>query len=135
MSLPLFDLGYWFSPVAAEVSGGIGQAIFVFFLLVFIMGLVARIHGPKRMPDRFAKRLVRNIGAALVIMGALGTVLFFLSSENIPFFGARFWYPAWLLCLAAWVGFYLWKAKKDIPVLREKQNVRKEMDAYLPKKK
>ena len=133
--VPVYLPSYWLTLEPAVVTGGIGQVIFLCFLVVFTIGIVARITGPARMPDRFAKRLVKQVGTALVIMGALGVILYFFSYENVRLFGARIWYPVWLIGLVSWLGYYAWTAKKKIPLLRASQTARKEINAYLPKKK
>lgn len=129
------SLSYWLTFDPPIVSGMIGQALFFLFLICFAMGCAARIVGVKRMPDKHAERLMDKVGLALLVMGFFGVVLFFFSYEKIRLFGARFWYPLWLVGLIAWIGYYGYVAKKRIPLWRHEEEERKCKDAYLPARK
>jgi peptidoglycan/LPS O-acetylase OafA/YrhL len=128
-------LSYWLTFDPPVVSGGAGQILFFLFLACFAAGCAARMVGVKRMPDKHAERLMDQVGLALLVMGFLGVMLFFFSYERIRLFGARFWYPVWLLGLILWVGYEGWLAKKKIPLWRREEEERKQKNAYLPGRK
>jgi len=134
-SIPLYQPGYWLTLQPPEVGGGLGHLLFVFFLLVFLVGMTARIIGPQRVTDKYAKKIVKKIGAMLVTMGLLGVFLFFLSYEDVQLFGARFLYPIWLLGFLGWGGHLYWFFKKKLPQTRQQQQQLQTQRSYLPRKK
>ena len=129
------SLAYWLTLDPPIMSGWIGQMIFLLFIACFAMGCAARMIGIRRMPDKHAERLMSRVGTALLVMGFLGVFLFFFSYEGVRLFGAKFWYPLWLLGLIIWIAYYGWIAKRRIPLWRQQEQERKQKDAYLPSRR
>jgi len=71
----------------------------------------------------------------LISMGLFGLVLYFLSFEGIPFLGARFWYPVWLVSVLGWGAWIFYYARVTIPERRKQSGARKHIDKYLPRRK
>ena len=135
LAIPFYQPSYWFTLEPPIVDGGLGHALFLFFLLLFIVGMAARIAGPVRTKDKQAKKAIKQISAMLITMGLLGVFLFFLSYEGARLFGARFWYPLWFVGFIAWGVYLYWFFKKKVPAMQKHYDRLKEHRAYLPKKK
>jgi hypothetical protein len=131
----LLNPGYWLTIEAPVVTGLIGNFLFAFFVLFFVLGIVARLVASNRMTDHYARMIGQRIGTLLVTMGFLGLILFFFSYEHIHFFGGRFWYLLWFVGIIVWVGFIVRFVKRDIPAMREQKVKREFVSRYLPTKK
>ena len=126
---------HWFTLMPPEVSGFAGKAVFVVFLAMFILGIVGRIVAFHRTEDRYIRLIGSRLGALCTTMGILGLILFFFSFEGVQLFGARFWYPMWLLTVLVWGLFIGRFIKRDIPAMREVDLHKKANARYLPRKK
>ncbi len=131
----LFDPSYLFTLRAAEVGGVSGNILFGFFILMFVVGIVARIVASNNTHDRYLRDLGQRGGTLLMTMGLLGIVLYFFSFERIRLFGSRFLYVCWLIGLIAW-GYTLVRfARRTIPQKRERDMQREQQRKYLPPRK
>ena len=68
-------------------------------------------------------------------MGILGVLLYFFSFEGIRLFGARFWYPVWMIVTVVWALLIIRFVTKDIPHAQEQTQTRQAIAKYLPGKK
>jgi hypothetical protein len=125
---------FWLTTKAANVGGAVGQVVFIVFILIFVFGVIARFSSAKKV-DTYKRITFNRIANLFVTMGLLGAFLFFLSSEHIQFFGARFWYLIWAIVFAVWGGFILHYVIKRIPCMRQAAIDRKEKVKYMPKMK
>lgn len=125
---------FWFTLQPAEVGGLVGNSIFVFFLLLCVLGIVARIVSAQK-EDRFMRLLGNRIGTSLITMGFLGVCLYFFSFERIRLFGSRFWYLVWVIGLIVWVIYLVRYAKKTLPEMEAKDFNRTERRKYFPSRK
>lgn len=130
----LFQPSFWFTTNPPMLVGWIGTAVFVFFLLCFVFGMVSRIL-LDRTEDRYVKLAGRHITRAFTTMGILGLILFFFSFERIPFLGARLWYPLWLIASVLWGLWIVRFVKKRIPTLREKEKAQQMNNRYFPSRR
>lgn len=133
--MSFFSPLYWFTTEPPEVGGTLGTIVFIIFLGSLILGIVSRITADRRRDDRYVREIARRVSSFLTTMGALGVLLFFFSFENIELFGARLWYPIWGICFLAWGFSILRYVRREIPDMKEKEEARKEMRKYLPKRK
>lgn len=118
-----------------EVSGLLGQIVFAFFLLFFVLGIVGRIVLDRKTNDRYMQEVGNRFSTLFVTMGILGLILFFFSFEQIQLFGARFWYPIWGIAVIVW-GYYIVRfMKKEVPALKERSQRLEAQSRYLPTKK
>jgi len=120
---------------APEVDGLIGTIILVLFVVLFVLGIVGRIVASRKEEDRYKREVGNRISTLLVTMGFLGIVLFFFSFEQIELFGARFWYPTWVIGMLVWVHFIVRYVRRDIPAKKMRSQLLKEKAKYLPKAK
>jgi len=131
----LFSPSYWFTMSPPQVGGTLGNIVFGVFLLLFVVGIVARIVASNRTEDPYIQQIGRRVGSMFVTMGLIGVLLFFFGFEHIQFFGGRFWYPLWVIGVLVWGFFIVRYVKRDIPAMRLRDLDRKEQSRYLPKKK
>ena len=130
-----FSLGYWFTMSPPEVGGLLGNVVFALFIIVLVLGIVGRIVSDRKQEDRYKRDIGNRIASLLVTMGILGLILYFFSFEGIQLFGARFWYPVWVVTVIVWA-FYIFRyVKRDIPQHKAQAEARREQGKYLPQPK
>ncbi len=128
-----FQPTYWLTMQPPEVGGLLGSIVFGLFVIVLILGIIGRIVVDRRGGDRYKREIGSRICALLVTMGVLGVVLFFFSFERIQLFGARFWYPTWIIATAVWTFFLVRYVKRDVPAKRAREESLREQGKYLPR--
>lgn len=112
-----------------------GKIVFGVFLVLFLLGIISRIVLSQRTYDRYVMMMGKRLVLCFTTMGFLGLMIYFFSYENIQLFGARFWYPLWVLGLIVWGVFLARFIIRDVPALREK-NVREHAKSkYIPGRK
>lgn len=127
-----FQPTYWLTLQPPEINGLLGNAFFSVFVAFLILGIIGRIVVDRRGNDRYKKEIGGRISALLVTMGILGVILFFFSFEEIQLFGARFWYPVWVVATFVWIFFLIRFVKRDVPAKRAREESLKEQGKYLP---
>lgn len=118
-----------------EVGGLLGTIAFVVFILFFVLGIVGHLVAERKGSDRFVREFGHRISTLLVTMGLLGTLLFFFSFEQVRLFGARFWYPLWMITVLAWTLIIFRYLKRDVPLMRAREVARRVQRQYLPGRK
>lgn len=88
-----------------------------------------------RVTDRYLLSAIEKATALLITMGLLGILLYFFSFERIRFFGARFWYPLWLIGTGVWAYSIFRFVKRDVPLKRQQVIERQEKRKYFPGRK
>lgn len=116
-----------------EVGGLLGNIVFGVFLACFVLGLIGRIVVDRRGDDRYKKEIGSRISSLFITMGLLGVILFFFSFEHIQLFGARFWYPIWVIAILVWTFFIVRFVKREVPKKRAREMALREQSKYLPK--
>lgn len=106
--------------------------LFGFFALLLVLGIVTKMVAGSRTSDRYLLELTSKVTTYLVSLGLLGVFLAFFSFERIRFFGARFWYPLWLLMAVLWGISLVRYAKREIPARREQSMEQKAKQKYFP---
>ena len=123
---------FWFTIQPADVTHGVGRFFLILFALACIASITLRIVFAPRPYDRYVTPHVRRARRALSTMGLFGLLLAFLSFENLPTLGARFWYPIWVIAFIAWAVVIVRSALKRIPLMRAQALARREREKYLP---
>lgn len=131
----LFSPLFWFTLQPASVGGLTGQVIFAFFVLLFVLGIVARIVSSQKQTDKYMRLFGQRVGVLLITMGLLGVLLYFFSYERIRFFGARFWYLFWLIGCFVWGIVLVRFVRTSIPAMKQKEGIRSELRKYFPPRK
>jgi uncharacterized membrane protein len=130
-----FDFSYWFTLRPAQVGGLSGNILFGIFVLMFVLGIVARIVSSNKTTDRYVRDFGYRIGTLLITMGILGILLYFFSFERIRLFGSRFLYGFWVIGFFVWCFFLVRFARRTIPQKRVHDREREERRKYLPSRK
>lgn len=130
----LLQPSYWFTMNPPEFGGMIGNIVFSIFLLCFVTGIVGRIISDKSA-TYYSRLINRRISNLFFTMGLLGLILFFFGFERVQLFGARFWYPLWLLIALVWAGLLVRFVVREIPAMRERHGLSAIREKYLPGKK
>ncbi len=126
---------YWFTLQPPEVGGLLGNILFVIFVAFLVLGIIGRIVVDRRGDDRYKKEVGGRVSNLLVTMGVLGVILYFFSFEGIRLFGARFWYPLWIIAVCVW-GFFLVRfVMREIPSRRKREEALKAQTKYLPQQR
>ena len=133
--MPLLTWSYWFNLQAMELTPWIKTALFVAFGLLFVLGIVAAAAAARNPGRMFLAEGGKRFSSLALWMGAFGLVLVFCTHELVYFFGARFWYPLWLIVflvvLARWIKFVL----VDIPEKKADYEEKARIEKWLPKHK
>lgn len=126
---------YWFDFSPSPMSGTSEKVLLAFFGLVFIVGLVLRTMEKRKKLERFVARAVHRGTHVGLTMGALGILFLFFGFEQVRLFGARFWYLFWLIGFLVWLGFILHEYFKVAPREKKIEDLRRQREKYLPRKK
>lgn len=124
---------YWLTLQPPEVGGFLGSVVFGVFVALFVLGIIGRIVVAPRGDERYKKEIGNRIATLLITMGLLGVILFFFSFEEIQLFGARFWYPVWVMAILVWMFFLVRFVKRDVPAKRAREEALKTQGKYLPR--
>lgn len=131
----LLNPKYWLDLTPAPLSGLTEKILLVFFSVVFLCGLFLRLAEKRRRLDRFAARAVRSASRLGVTMACLGFLLLFFSYEQVRLFGSRFWFILWLLGVLFWLVWISRNYYKVAPRERAAEDIRRQREKYLPRKK
>ena len=135
MNIQFFNPLNWLTMQPPVVDSLFGKIVFGVFLVLFLLGIISRIVLSQRTYDRYVMMMGKRLVLCFTTMGFLGLMIYFFSYENIQLFGARFWYPLWVLGLIVWGVFLARFIIRDVPALREK-NVREHAKSkYIPGRK
>ncbi len=126
----LISYNFWTS--IPDVTSGAGRVVFALTLGLFFLGIVIRIVNARKKTDRHIGRMFSRVGSLCVTVGLLGTILAFMSYENVPFFGNRFWYAALFILAIVWAVRIVVFLKKRLPEIREQERLDRERNKYLP---
>jgi amino acid transporter len=126
---------YWFTMQPPEINGWLGTVVFIAFLVIFVVGIAGRVVTDRKNIERLMKIIGGRISTMLIVMGALGLILYFFSFERIQLFGARFWYPIWIVAVVVWAAVLFRFVKRDVPRMREMSALGRERAKYLPGRK
>lgn len=127
-----FQPTYWLTLQPPEVGGLAGNVLFGVFVAFLVLGIIGRIVVDRRGDDRYKKEVGSRISSLLVTMGILGVILYFFSFEEVQLFGARFWYPLWIIATLVWVFFLVRFVKRDVPAKRAREESLRAQAKYLP---
>ncbi|MFH1404668.1 MAG: hypothetical protein ABIH21_01050 [Patescibacteria group bacterium] len=123
---------YWINLKILDSTQGIGLFFTILFALFIIAGIVCKSVAKQKRSQRYLRIKLRHLGALFTTMGILGLLLSFFGYERVRFFGARLWYPIWVIVSLVWVAYIVKVIKKDIPLLRKKEKERIEREKYMP---
>lgn len=124
---------YWLTLQPPEVGGLLGNMVLGVFVASLVFGIIGRIVIDRKGADRYKREIGGRISTLLVTMGVLGVILFFFSFERIQLFGARFWYPMWIIAALVWTFVIVRYVQRDVPSKRAREEALKARGKYLPR--
>ena len=130
---PLLNLQYWFGNSPPPMAPEWASIFFGVFGAMFLFGLIIRLVASRGKHDRFVAQSFVRLSRLLVVLGVLGIIIVFLSFEQIPFLGSRFWFLIWGLILIIWFGWIVRYLVKVVPKERQAAFERARREQYLPK--
>ena len=133
--MPLLTWSYWFDLQARELMPAAKIGLLVAFGALIVLGIAAAALAGKKSGDMFWAEGGRRFSAIALWMGALGLLLVAFTHELVYFFGARFWYPLWLLVFLVLIGFLVKFLLVEVPEKKADYEERARIEKWLPKHK
>lgn len=130
----LLSFSYWFELSPRELMPLAKTILAAAFGLMLLAGIGLRILAA-RAPHAAASEGRRRLARLLGWMGAWGLLLVWFAHELIYFFGARFWFLAWLIVGALWLFFTVKFMVKEAPFRAGDAAERARINKWLPKNK
>ena len=130
---PLIQPAFWLNTNPLALSLASQRLLFIAFAAFLILGAIVRMVAVRRKEDKHVTEVFNRAGRLGVTMGLIGLIIFFFSFEQIPFFGARFWYLFWGLGFLSWTAAIVRYVIRVVPRERSAEVARQEREKYLPK--
>lgn len=131
---PLWNLSFWFDLTPTRMAAAFEAGFFGFFALIIVAGSVIRMMIRNGKYDRYQAITLKKIATLCSLSGVIGLVWFFLSFEEIQFFGSRFWFLIWIVGVLVAVFSIVRYVKNDVPALQHREQSRADVNKYLPKR-
>lgn len=132
---PLFDWHFWFDLTPTRMSPMFESGFFFLFVLALAAGAVLRMMVRNGKYDKYKAIVFKKIAALCSWSGIAGMIWFFFTFEEVQFFGSRFWILIGFVCIAI-AKFSIWRyVKKEVPLLKHREQSRSEVNKYLPRRK
>lgn len=128
-------LKFWFDLTPPSLAVGFLVFGLVLLVLLIIVGIIFNLLAKKNKANRLFVKTANMISQASFTMGPIGLLLLFFAYEEIRLFGSRFWFLLWAIGLLVWLGFILYQHFKVAPRLKRAEEIRRQREKYLPKKK
>jgi len=136
LDLPtLINPKYWFQLTPSPMSGTSEKVLLGFFVAVFVAGLVLKTMEKRKKFDRFKTRVLQRLSRLGLTVSGLGLLFLFFSYEGTVLFGSRMWFLFLAIGSLVWLGFILFEYYKVVPKEKLVEEVRRQKEKYLPKKK
>ncbi len=131
----VWRISYWFYQPFIAV-GGVKWFWIVGFLVLVLAGLVAKIlRAYNQNKNDSRKEILRRAGNLLIITGLFGLLWMFFRQQQVAFLAWRFWLVLWIVLFVWWTLKIFFYARKRLPIIKNDQAKRIEMEKYLPKSK
>lgn len=133
---PLLDARYWLNPRPVPLGPSLVGAIFAFFgwFVVASVALYVIAH-LLRKRDALRADIARRFAGLLSTTGLLGYLFLFLSYEQIPMLGMRFWFLLIAVLFFVWLARIVIYLAKDFPKEVQRREEKARLLRYLPKRK
>jgi hypothetical protein len=129
---PFLQPTYWLTLQPPDVAGLVGNIALWMFVGFLVLGVISRMVIDRRAYDRYKRDVGSRMSTLLTTMGILGMLLYFFSFEGIQLFGARIWYPVWIIATVLWFLLLVRYVKCEIPAQRDREMALRERSKYLP---
>lgn len=129
----LLTLSYWFDAYPSALIAWASITLLVVFLAMVILGIFTNVIVVKRAMDKWMRRAMYKVGAALMTMGFIGLLLVLCGYEQVPFLSMRFWYLLWLIGTGVWAWFLYKHLTVYVPKRRAEKQAREQHDKWIPR--
>jgi hypothetical protein len=126
---------YWFYQPFIAI-GAVKWFWIVSFLVLVLAGLAAKIVRVynKNLSDNI-REILRRASNLLVTTGLLGLLWMFFRQERVAFLAWRFWLLLWVVLFVWWAYKVIFYVTKRLPMIKNEQSKKVEMEKYFPKGK
>lgn len=131
---PLIDWSFWFDLTPIRMAPAFEAMFFGLFALAVIAGSIVRMVVRNGSYEKYRGEFLKRIANICSYTGLVGLIWFFLTFEEIQFFGSRFWFLVILIGAAFAVFRVIRFAKKDVPVFQHREQSRADVNKYLPRR-
>jgi hypothetical protein len=132
---PPLTLSFWFQPSPPPFLPVTNVVILALCSLFIVAGVVVALMQLRPKTDKLMRQLFRRAASLLIVIGAVGLLLYACSYEEISYFSMRFWWLVLLGALIAWAVPIVRFATRDIPAIRAQISEKEKYEKWLPKKK
>ncbi len=129
----LFKLSYWFNPAPGPWLAGWLKVLYAFFVLLFIMGLVASWMAGRYKDNKPNYRLWKKVQHFGLGVGLTGVLLILIRQEGIYFLSMPVWMLLLIIGMLVWLYFIIVYAVRDLPVKKERLASEQIKKRYLPR--
>lgn len=132
--LPLVDWHFWFTMTPVRMAASFEAVFFGLFALCLVAGAVIRMMVRNAKYDKYQAMTLQKIASVCSWAGVTGLLWFFLTFEEVQFFGSRFWFLIWIIGVCVALAMILRYFKKEVPLLKHREQSRAEVNKYLPRR-
>jgi hypothetical protein len=130
---PLLDYKYWSNTHPVPLGSSLVAGIFAFFgwfiLLALVLWLLSRW---LKVGDRLKADIFRRFSGLLFSTGLLGLLVLFLTYEQLPLLGMRFWFLLVAVYFVARLVVTVAYTVRDYPAAKARAAERKRLTKWLP---
>jgi len=125
---------YWFNLAPGQFLPGVANVLYIFFAIMIVFSIASKIMQNKNKKDTLTQKMWSKFYYFFATLGIFGLILVFFRQQMVYFLSAPFWLILWFVGLLVWLFFIIRYIKITIPRVRADQDLKKEMEKYLPKK-
>jgi len=127
------NLNYWFSGTPTDFYWW--KYVAAVFILLLIVGFVARILSKKKKLGRSHRKLMLEIKTPFFIFGIIGLILTFFRYEGVKYLSIRFFFLLLLLSFVAWLAYTIFKIRVMYPRVECEYKGKEDENKYRPTSK
>jgi hypothetical protein len=129
----LLTYAYWFSFLPVPFVSWVLKLLIAKFAGLVLIGIVLRVLAAKKSDSMYWAKGGLRLSRLAIWMGCTGLILVWLTTEQVYFFGARFWFLVWGAVFVLWLVSALKYLLKVIPKQAAEFAEKARIGKYLPK--
>ena len=119
---------------SVRMAASFEAVFFGLFALCLVAGAVIRMMVRNAQYDKYKAIVLKKIASVCSWAGITGLLWFFLTFEEVQFFGSRFWFLVWIMSVCIASAMILRYVKKEVPLLKHREQSRADVNKYLPRR-
>jgi phosphatidylglycerophosphate synthase len=131
--MPILSWSYWFSLQARELMPSVKMGLLIAFAALIVLGIVARAIAKRSSGNMAVAEGGKRFARMAFWMGPLGLFFLWCTHELTYFFGARFWFLAWIAIALVWTVSILRFLLTVVPKKKAEYEERARIQKWLPK--